>query len=75
MSGTQLKHTEKFPTRQKILGSRWLKDARRIAPPVEKSWVEGSIGKKMRNTWVSAERCQGCSVIGDQMVLAEWLRG
>ena len=31
------------------------------------------LGKNSRNTWGSAEWCQGCSVSGDLRVLAEWL--
>ena len=34
---------------------------------------EGLFGKNSRNTWGSAEWCQGCSVSGDLRVLAEWL--
>ena len=54
----------------------WLNDARGIAHPVERYWVGGlNYGKKSRNTQGSAEGCQGCSVVGDLMVLAEWIRG
>ena len=37
--------------------------------PVERYWGWGLDWKKSRNTWVLAERCQSCSVVGDWVVL------
>ena len=51
----------------------WLKDARIIAHLVERYWIWGLNWEKIEEYPGSAERCRGCSVVGDRIVLAEWL--
>ena len=73
MSGAWLKDTKKFPPNQKIL-SRRLADRWQNCLPSGKVLGSGAwLEKKSRNTWGSAERCWGCSVVGDWMVLAKSL--
>ena len=71
-----MKDTEKFPLSQKILGGRLAERCQGNCPPSGKVLGRGSqLWKKSRNTQGSAEGCEGCSVVGDLMVLAEWIRG
>ena len=50
-----------------------LKDAREYPSSEKALGQRASIEKKLRNIQGSAERCRGCSVIGNWAVLAGWL--
>ena len=74
LRGAQLKDTEEFPPSQKMLGGGLAETRQENCPPTGKVLGRGArLGKKSRNTQGSAERCWGRSVVGDWMVLAEWL--
>ena len=72
-----MKDTEKLPPSQKTLGGQGRGMAERCQgnSPLSGKVLAGRayLGKNSRNTWGSAEWCQGCSVSGDLRVLAEWL--
>ena len=72
----QLKDVKEFLPNRKILGGGLAERCQKNCPTSGKVLGRGAqLGKKSRNTRGSAERYIGRSVVGDWMVLAEWLRG
>ena len=69
-----VKRYQEIPTQVKDNGWRAVWKMPGNTHPVERYWWGGGvILKKSRNTGISAERCWGRSVVGDWVVLAEWL--
>ena len=72
--GLGWKIPRKFPFSQKILHGGLAERCQENCPPSGKELGRGvQLGKKSRDTWGSAERCWGRSVVEDWMVLAKWL--